>query len=180
MQLVLVRHGQSIWNLEGRLQGQTMDIPLTDLGREQAAQAAEQVAGLVSDAVLVSSDQTRAVQTARIIADRIGVEPVTTELAREHNFGDLEGRRRDELHPEPVPAGQHISEIAWGGGESVQQLYARCERLLEHLRGLGRDEVVLVSHGDALRVLLGVIDGTGHRDVEWRPITNGEVITRSL
>lgn len=180
MELVMVRHGQSEWNLAGKLQGQVMHVPLTELGLEQAAQSAEQVAGLVRDPVLVSSDQVRAVQTARVIADRLGVELVTTELAREHHFGDLEGRTRAELHAEPVPEGMHINEVAWGGGESVQELYARCTRLLEYLRGLGSDEVVLVSHGDALRVLLAVIDDVGHRDVEWRPITNGEVITRSL
>ena len=184
MHMVMVRHGQSVWNLDGRLQGQTMDIPLTDLGREQAQQAAEQVAALVARPLLVSSDQVRALQTAHIIAERIGVEPVTTKLAREHHFGELEGRTRAELHAQPVPEGQHINEIAWGGGESVQELYARCARLLDHLRTLANssdsEELVLVSHGDALRVLLAVIDDVGHREVEWRPITNGEVITRNL
>ena len=64
--LVLVRHGQSTWNLERRVQGQTMAVPLTDLGREQARHAADEVARLVAaGTVVLSSDQLRAWQTAR-------------------------------------------------------------------------------------------------------------------
>ena len=74
MRLVLVRHGQSVWNLERRLQGQTMDVPLTDLGREQARTAARIVADLVPSGTPVwSSDQLRAVQTSEPIGNAVDV-----------------------------------------------------------------------------------------------------------
>lgn len=174
-----MRHGQSTWNLERRLQGQRLEVPLTELGLAQAAEAAERVAALVHQPCVVSSDQLRARQTAEVIARRLGTSVVTTELAREQGLGELEGRLIDTLTAEPVPEGVDISEVAWGGGESIEQVHARCQRLLDELPSLAStDEVVLVSHGDLLRVLLAVLDRRGHREVEWRRIGNGEVIVR--
>src|SRR3954471_13891038 len=74
--LLLVRHGQSEWNAEGRLQGQTAHVPLTALGHEQAAAAAQRLAGLRPGA-LVSSDLRRAVETAEHCARATGL-PMTT------------------------------------------------------------------------------------------------------
>lgn len=179
--LILVRHGQSTWNLERRLQGQTMHVPLTEQGLAEAATAAQRVSGLVSAGTpVLSSDQVRARQTASVIARALGAEARGTELLREQALGSLEGRLVDELSAEPVPEGLHISEVAWGGGESIQQVHARCTRLLSWLRDEypAAPELVLVSHGDTIRVLLSVLDGCGHRDVDWCPVGNGEVIVR--
>ncbi len=179
MRLVLVRHGQSVWNLERRLQGQTMDVPLTDLGREQARTAARIVADLVPSGTPVwSSDQLRAVQTSEPIGNAVDVLVRPTPLLREQALGELEGRRVDELTEQPVPEGVDISEVCWGGGESVQQVHARCLVLLDELARLGSDDVVLVGHGDSLRVLLGAAQGRGHRDVQWRDLGNGEVVVQ--
>jgi len=73
--LWLVRHGQSGWNVVGRIQGQSPQAPgLTETGREQAAQAAQVLAGQAPGATLVvASDLTRAAQTAGIIADLLGL-----------------------------------------------------------------------------------------------------------
>ncbi|MGO4956663.1 histidine phosphatase family protein [Luteococcus sp. Sow4_B9] len=178
--LVLVRHGQSTWNLEGRLQGQTMDVPLTLLGQDQARTAAQTVAGLVPRGSLVlSSDQVRARQTAEVIGQALSSPVQTTSLLREQALGSLEGKLTAELRPEPVPHGADISEVRWGGGESVRMVHGRCLELLELLRQEGMDRAVLVGHGDALQILLAVLDGRGHRDVAWGAIGNGQVIRRS-
>ncbi|MEL4356638.1 MULTISPECIES: histidine phosphatase family protein [unclassified Luteococcus] len=179
--LVLVRHGQSTWNLERRLQGQTMDVPLTPQGLAEAELAAQRVAALVRPGTpVVSSDQLRARQTAEVVADGLGVAPRLTDLLREQALGSLEGRLAHELAEQPVPAGLDISEVAWGGGESIQQVHARCRRLLDWLAAQypSAPALVLVSHGDTLRVLLAVLDGRGHRDVDWCVIGNGEVLVR--
>lgn len=179
MRLVLVRHGQSEWNLERRLQGQTMDVPLTPLGRDQAVAAAQAVADLVPHGTEVwTSDQLRAVQTAAPIAEALGVTPRPTELLREQALGTMEGKRFDELEPEPVPDGLDISEVCWGGGESIEQVHWRSRQLLDELAATGLDAVVLVGHGDALRVLLAAADGRSHRDVAWVELGNGEVVVR--
>lgn len=180
MKIVLVRHGQSTWNLERRLQGQTMQVPLTDLGHAQAGAAAAVVASHVAPGTpLLCSDQLRAVQTAEHVATAIGSTPEPTRLLREQGLGSMEGKGFDELVAEATPDGMHVSEVCWGGGESIQQVHARSRELLDELVARALPEVVLVGHGDALRVLLAAIDGRGHREVEWGSIGNGEVLVRT-
>lgn len=179
MILHLIRHGQSTWNAEGRLQGQTMDVPLTDLGRRQAADAA----GLLGShrlAAVWSSDQLRARRTAEIIAAPHGLRVTLTHLLREQALGELEGTLMRDLREEPVPEGAHISEICWGGGESVQQVHGRMLRLCDALdeQFSDTDEVALISHGDALRILMAVLERRGHRDIDWVPVENCQALTR--
>lgn len=181
----MVRHGESTWNRERRLQGQAMEPALTDVGLAQAREAAATVCRLVehsSSVRLISSDQTRAWQTAAALAVGLGV-PVEAEVRlREQGLGEMEGASFDDLVALPVPEGQHISEIAWApGGETIQQVHERLTELVAELRRDPRaDTLVLVSHGDTIRVLLAVLDGVGHRDVDWVPIANGEVLERQL
>lgn len=182
--LVMVRHGQSTWNLQRRLQGQSAEPELTDLGREQAREAAARVRELVGEVPvrLISSDLTRARQTAEIVASHVGAPVEIDERLREQGLGALEGRGLDEMVALPLPEDSHITEIAWAdGAETIADVHARLRPLVADLRtAAGVDVVVLVSHGDTLRVLLAVLDGLGHREVEWIPIENGAVITREL
>ncbi|HSO69408.1 MAG TPA: histidine phosphatase family protein [Arachnia sp.] len=181
MILHLVRHGQSTWNLERRLQGQRMDVPLTALGRAQADGAALALVDAPLTAV-VTSDQLRALQTAEAIATRRGVPTHQSPLLREQALGALEGLTYDELTAEPVPDGQHISEVRWGGGESVRDVHARLTIFVALLRDTHAPgaELAVVSHGDTLRILLAVLEGRGHREVEWIEIANGQVLTRPV
>ena len=181
MILHLLRHGESTWNAQRRLQGQTMGVPLTELGRQQAQAAAAELASVPLAAVW-SSDQVRAVQTADIIAAPHQLTPRLTPLLREQALGSLAGRLTSELTPEPVPEGQHISEVRWGGGESLADVAVRLRVLLDELRVAHApdDQVVLVSHGDALRVLLALLDGRTHREVDWVPLPNCGVHVRNL
>ena len=93
--ILLVRHGQSVWNADGRWQGQA-DPPLSDLGVDQAAAAAD------SDAVdgvraLYSSDLERARHTAQLLGVRLGLDPVVDERLRERHAGAWEGCTRAEI-----------------------------------------------------------------------------------
>ncbi len=179
--LHLVRHGQTMWNVEGRLLGQTMDIPLTETGFIEAAHAAGELVDRPLAAVL-SSDQLRARQTADVVASRHELSPQQTPLLREQSLGDLEGRRASELSAQPVPDGMDIHEVRWGGGESIADVHLRMQKLVTELRESfdDDDEVALVSHGDALRVLQAVLEGRGHQDVDWTPFGTGSVHTCSL
>lgn len=92
--ILLARHGQSEWNAVGRWQGQA-DPPLSDLGRKQALVASERI-GTVD--VIVSSDLERAVQTAFIVSEALGVGPViTNELLRERDAGEWSGLTKAEI-----------------------------------------------------------------------------------
>lgn len=181
MILYIVRHGQSTWNLEKRLQGQTMGVPLTALGQEQAAQARDELVDVPLTAIW-SSDQVRAVQTAEIVSAAHALPVRLEPLLREQSFGELEGRFTCDLKEEPVPEGQHISEIPWGRGESVADVYRRMERLIGVLRAEfgARDHIALISHGDAIRVLAAVLEERGHRNVEYFTVANGSVRMRRL
>ncbi len=171
MRLLIVRHGESTANRDRLVVGQSLDVPLTQRGRDQADQAAESVADLVGDVTvkIFSSDAVRAVETARVIADRVGGRVVETPLLREQYRGDLEGRPASQMRALPVPEGMHISEIGWGGGESVAEVHQRMRRLLDWLKPQldGDEVVVLVGHGDALCILQALLAGRGHREVEW-------------
>lgn len=162
--ILLVRHGESEWNAAGRWQGWA-DAPLSELGQQQAVEAAEGVGAV--DAVF-SSDLSRAADTARIISELIGVGPVLTlEGLRERDVGEWSGLTRKEI-------GERWPETleAWGrgemppppGGESNEAIITR---VLDALRSIARDwphaEVLAVSHGGVIRLL------EAHHDVDAGP-----------
>lgn len=179
MQLYLVRHGQSTWNLEGRVQGQVVHPPLTALGRRQAQRAAVQ---LVDRGIgrIISSDLVRASQTAAIIGSELGMPVDHTPLLREQYLGTMEGVLSSDLTALPTPPGAHVSDIRWGGGESLADVAVRLTTLLDQLRAGPQLDTALVSHADALRVLLALVEGRTHREVEWLPIEHGQVIATTL
>nr|WP_076388825.1 histidine phosphatase family protein [Vaginimicrobium propionicum] len=174
MQLYLVRHGQSTGNLGGRILGQAMAPELTSRGRAQAATAAR---GLRDCGIKViwSSDQVRAKQTAEIIAEKIGLEVNLVSALREQNWGFLEGKLPSELVEEPTPPGKHITEVAWGGGESVADVANRVRTFMPILAA-GPAPALIVGHADSLRVLLTLLSGRGHREVDWVHFAHAQIV----
>jgi broad specificity phosphatase PhoE len=155
MHLLLVRHGESEANREGRMQGRK-DSPLSNRGREQARQLAGWLGqtGVAWDAAYCSPLR-RAAETAEIVCSALGVAPPTEEpdLA-EISAGSLEGMNRSEIaerHPEFVErAIMDLADFAAFGGEGYAEVQARVERLLERFaeRHRAADErVLVVAHG---------------------------------
>ncbi|MFC8502857.1 histidine phosphatase family protein [Pedococcus sp. NPDC057267] len=173
----LVRHGQSEWNVQGRLQGQSPAPGLTPLGREQARSAAELLARRVNGPVaLVSSDLTRARETAETVAARLGVATRIDRGLREQGLGTLEGRLTRELRPEPTPDGVDVGDVRWGGGESLRDVHERVCDLLHRLLPTAPQHLVLISHGDTIRVLRAALAGSDHHALDWSTaIGNGWV-----
>lgn len=99
--LILVRHGETDWNATRRIQGST-DIALNDTGRAQARELADRLRGELADAgpvVVSASDLSRAVETAQIIAETLGVDaPRTYRQLRERSYGVAEGASVEEMH----------------------------------------------------------------------------------
>ena len=180
--IVLVRHGQSTWNLEHRVQGQTMEVPLTRRGHRQAGEAGRKVAVLVPrHTALLSSDQKRALQTAQRVGCAIGSTPQADARLREQYLGDMEGKLSSELHEMPVPEDADVAEVGWGGGESLLDVWRRCRDLLDELAQNPPEAVVMVSHGDTLRVMLSALSGGTHRDCDYSlALTNGIVMYRDI
>ena len=144
--IVLVRHGETEWSAAGRHTGRT-DIPLTDAGREQARRVGRALAGRTFATVL-TSPLGRAVETARLagFGDAARIDPDLQEW----DYGVYEGRTRLEIAAEEPGWTVWTRPIA--GGESLAELGARADRVIERLVALHGD-VLLVSHGHLLRVL---------------------------
>ena len=169
---LLIRHGESVWNAEGRWQGQA-DPPLSDAGRKAARALAERLpTGLVR---LVSSDLARSAETATLLGERLGLEPVFDARLREWDVGDWSGLPHDEIvrrHPDEyrrVRAGDLT--LRPGGGESRAELR---ERVLAALDDYGRrgpaGTVGVVTHGGVIRTL---IPDARIENLEWTPFELG-------
>ncbi|WP_164702086.1 histidine phosphatase family protein [Modestobacter sp. KNN46-3] len=175
--LLLVRHGQSEWNAAGLMQGQTAHVPLTELGHQQAAQAAAELAARTRDGggpgALVSSDLHRAVQTAEHCAAATGLALSTTPALREQGYGVLEGRPSRELWDVVDWTDPHWSAE---GGESLTQLHSRVAGYLDRLRADPPAAVVaLVTHGDTIRAAQAVVAGLGPDQLPGVTPHNGTV-----
>jgi broad specificity phosphatase PhoE len=172
-----VRHGQSEWNAAGLMQGQTPDIPLTDLGHHQAATAARELA-ILRPGALISSDLLRAVQTAEHCARATGLRFPTSSALREQAYGVLEGRLSTELWDIVDWADSHWSAE---GGESLAQLYGRVETYLKQLAADPPSDVVaLVTHGDTIRAAQAVAAGLGPEGMPAVTPHNGSVTRLEL
>ena len=151
--VLLVRHGQSTWNAEGRWQGWA-DPPLSELGEQQAADALEHLrhAGITR---VVASDLQRARRTAEIIAEGLGVGPVEVDPdLRERDVGVFSGRTTEENHRDHPEAFEGTRILHAPGGESADQVLARVIPALLRIAHRHPDETVLVAtHGGVIRNL---------------------------
>ncbi|MFJ4074295.1 histidine phosphatase family protein [Curtobacterium sp. NPDC089991] len=165
--LYLVRHGETDWNAQRRIQGST-DIPLNDTGRRQAAEAAELLTRRQFEAV-VASPLSRAAETGTIIADRLGLAaPVTYAGLAERSYGDAEGLTDTE-----VTAEYPHDDIP--GRESRSALLARItETLGEIAVRFDGGVVVVATHGAVIRSVVNEA-APGTADRHATPIRNGSI-----
>ncbi len=157
-ELILIRHGETAWNLERRMQGQT-DTPLSDRGRAQAEAVGQRLAHYPF-AALYSSDLARAWDTAAAIARaNMRQHEIRREPAlRERTFGILEGLTHDEMaqrYPEEhTRFNTRDPDYAVPGGESPRQFFTRSLACLENItRAHAGECVVVVTHGLVLDTL---------------------------
>ncbi|MFC0180679.1 2,3-diphosphoglycerate-dependent phosphoglycerate mutase GpmB [Thorsellia kenyensis] len=158
----LVRHGETVWNAERKIQGQ-LDSPLTAEGISQAHWVAKRAKSL-GITHLYSSDLGRAVQTASIIAQPLKLEVITDRRWRELNMGILEGRCIDDLSDKenamrraPLSGALDARILE---GESMQEMANRLHQALNDLKSLPKGSIPLViCHGLALGCLIGTIMG---------------------
>lgn len=153
LQVYLVRHGETQWNAERRIQGQS-DSPLTEKGVQQAWQVAERARTLGITHV-ISSDLGRTQQTARIIADACGCDVMLEPRLRELDMGVLEKRHIDTLTKAEEDWRRTLVNGTEDGripeGESMQELSVRMHAALaECLKLPAGSRPLLVSHGIAL------------------------------
>ncbi len=154
--VIMVRHGETLWNIEGRRQGH-LDSGLTEKGRAQAEALSERFRP-DSCTAIYSSDLGRALDTARIIAAKTGHPVIADERLRERNLGIFQGLDGDEIRARyPVEYEQHRkggADHAVPSGESFQQQTERNLQCLEELARRHTGEVIMVvAHGGVLSAL---------------------------
>ncbi|MEX2212377.1 MAG: histidine phosphatase family protein [Gaiellaceae bacterium] len=145
--IILVRHGETDWNFEHRWQGHA-DTPLNDKGRAQARELADRFDG-EQVAAVYSSDLLRARETARILAERLGLEVTTVPALRERSFGLWEGLRHEDIvHRFP----------GLDDSPDAETREAMARRVLVSLRAIAAshpgETVLVVSHGGPIRAAL--------------------------
>ncbi len=153
MRLYLIRHGQTAWNADQRAQGHT-DVPLDETGIRQAECAAGALEGVGIELVL-SSDLSRSLETARIIAERARARLESTQLLRERSFGEWEGLSYSEFSKLAAPDQKvaALYDLCPPGGESLADAWTRIAPIAERIRAL-TEPTAIVGHGGTCSLLL--------------------------
>lgn len=186
--LVLVRHGESQWNLENRFTG-WIDVPLTDTGRAEAARAGQRLQGTLF-AVAYSSVLQRATETLDIILRVIGQPdmPIIKNAAlNERHYGDLQGLNKAETAQrygdEQVHVWRRSYEVAPPGGESLKDTAARTlpyfQREIAPQVAAGKN-VLVVAHGNSLRSIVMSLDQLSKEQVTELNIPTGVPIVYDM
>lgn len=154
--ICLIRHGETDWNVNRRIQGQ-IDVLLNDRGLDQAEEMSRKASGYQFDAIY-SSDLKRACDTARRLADRCGLEIRLVQALRERHFGCLQGLTAAEAamrHPEAYAGYKSRDpDCNLDDGESLVQFALRAGHALEELACAHRGQTVaVISHAGVLDVV---------------------------
>lgn len=166
--VVLLRHGRTAHNADGRIQGQ-LDVPLDELGLAQA-EALGTVFAAAPPAVVVSSDLARARETARAVCDHVGLPLRLDPRLRETHFGQWQGLTGDEVAERWPDLWQRWrrGDDCPVDGETRVEVGARAAAVVEEvLPSVGAEEsLLLVTHGGTARALVGTLCGF-HPDHWW-------------
>ena len=176
----LVRHGETEWNATRRLQGAS-DVRLSDRGKEQAARLAKRLAGEKIDG-FYSSDLSRALETAQILAEPHGLQVSQKAGLRELSFGPWEGMTIEEMETKAS-----WSLIDWfrnpvdtfiPGGEKLSDVFRRCDLAMEQIIKKHNDEtIVVVAHGGSIRCIICSALGVNPSEM-WRIVIENTGLCR--
>lgn len=180
MNLYLIRHGQTDWNVAGRIQGST-DIPLNETGRRQAQCLAKGMEGRPVTKVFTSR-LMRAYETGQAIGKSQKVPVEKIDGLEEVAYGDWEGLTMEEIagkYPKELEQ-WYLSpvEVAPPGGETQTQVYERCKKAMETILAQAEGDVAIVSHGATVVFLLEyLLRDTGRTEEDDIIVGNASIST---
>lgn len=196
--LILVRHGQSLWNLEDRFTG-WVDVPLTELGKTEASGAGQKLKGIKID-VAYTSALSRAQNTLALILESMGVQTPTIrdQALNERHYGDLQGLNKaqtaEKFGDEQVHIWRRSYDIPPPNGESLELTAARTlpffERCILGDIAQGKN-VLVVAHGNSNRSIVMALDKLTKEEVlslnlgtavplVYELTTAGEVVSKEI
>jgi len=181
--LILVRHGVTNWNVEGKWHGWS-DIPLNNEGKRQARETAEALKGIKIDSVY-TSDLSRTIQTYEEICSKLNlVCPVINEPAlKERHYGIYAGKNKWEVEKqvgkEEFVAIRRSFDHPIPEGESLKDVYKRVvpyyqDKILKQLKK--GENILIVSSGNSLRALIKYLENISDEDISKLNLNFGEVI----
>ncbi len=185
MEIYMIRHGETQWNKEKRLQGRA-DIPLNEYGIQLAEITAHALESIPFTRIY-TSPLIRARETARILAGKRPIKPIEDTRLLEMSFGEGEGAGLETIYTRPElnlynfihrPAAYHPP----AGGEAFDELYARCRSFIEEVLLPAEkdcDYMMIVAHGALIRGLIHCINGRPTEDFWIKSHKNCAVTTVS-
>ncbi len=188
--LILVRHGESLWNMENRFTG-WVDVPLTDKGREEAKNAGRLIkeSGIKIN-VAYTSQLSRAIETLEIILKELGENiPVIKDYhLNERHYGDLQGLNKAETAriygDEQVKLWRRSYDVKPPGGESLEDTQKRTVPFFKNTIMLDltyyKKNVLVVAHGNSLRSIVMYLDNISPKDIINVEIPTGIPIVYEL
>lgn len=167
MKVYVVRHGQTDWNFERKIQGKT-DIELNNTGKEQAEQIGEKIKDYNID-LIISSPLKRAKATANIINKKIKCDIITDKALEERGLGIFEGKTVESVKDKVFDSqilDNYYSNEQYGEVEPVQQLCNRVWNLLDKLKEEYKDKnILLVTHGGTSRAINAYFEGVNDNGI---------------
>ena len=185
--LVLIRHGQSLWNLENRFTG-WVDVPLTEAGREEARKAARQISSMRFE-VAYTSALSRAQETLRIILEENewNTPVIRDQALNERHYGDLQGMNKDDMRKaygeEQVHIWRRSYDVPPPNGEALKDTAARTLPFFERcIMGDIRQgkNVLVVAHGNSNRSIVMKLDNLTGEEVVKLELGTGVPVVYEL
>lgn len=181
MQLAIVRHGQSQWNLENKFTGE-VDIALTEKGRAEAHAAGKKLKGIIFQKSFTSL-LVRAQETLQIILEEINqlfIPVIKDKALNERNYGDLQGLDKSAIAIKygdaQVALWRRSYDVRPPGGESLEDTAARVvpyyQQHIEPLLRAGAN-ILIVAHGNSLRALMMYLEGISHEKIPTVDLPTG-------
>ncbi len=157
MKIWILRHGETDWNVQWKMQGQT-DIPLNEKGKMQAKEAAERLKDEKFDAVY-SSPLMRAHETACTIAKPHGLSVIVDDRLKEMAFGEFEGTTPEynKINPNRELFFTAPEKYVPSGGETIEETEMRSADFVEYLKTKNYEKVLIVTHGALARAMISAV-----------------------
>lgn len=152
-EILLIRHGETDWNAQGRLQG-TLDTPLNGNGIRQAGIAAKALKGHGIQ-IIYASPMLRARKTAELIAEETGASLIFRESLREKDFGAMQGmspKEIDAVYGDVLHEMRSVLDLAPNGSESNREVMLRLQPVIDEINAV-KERVLIVTHGAVARIL---------------------------